>query len=278
MSNSLRVFISVDMEGISSIVHGGQTGGEPGEYEKGRTLMTADANAAIEGILSMGTAEIVVSDAHGGSCNLRPEELHEAAVLIRGSPKPLTMMSGIGAGFDAAVFIGYHAKKGTKNAILDHTISGGTVDSIRINDIEVGETGINAAIAGYYGVPLVFLSGDLAVSREAEFLIPGITTVAVKEAISRTAARCLNPKKSRELIRQGVVKALQRRREIKPFVFKPPVKIDAAFVNSLMADVVEPMPLTERIDGRTIRIVHNDYVQAFRALRVAITLAGTAAR
>jgi D-amino peptidase len=272
----LRVFISVDMEGISGIVHGSQTGGEGGEYERGRALMAGDVNAAIEGVLSLGGAEIVVSDGHGGMRNLRPEDLHEVAVLARGAPKPLTQMSGIGPGFDAALFVGYHAKKGTKHAILDHTISGGTVDSVTINGLEVGETAINAAIAGYYGVPLVFVSGDLAVTKEAESLIPKLTTVAVKEALSRTGAKCLHPKKARELIKQGVAEALKKRGEVKPFTFKPPIRVLVKYGNSLMADAIEFMPLAERVDGRTIGFTLDDYLKAFGALRASIFIAGSA--
>jgi D-amino peptidase len=276
--SDLRVFISVDMEGISGIVHGSQTGRDPAEYERGRALMVGDVNAAIEGVLALGGAEIVVSDAHGGMRNLRPEELHEAAVLVRGSPKPLTQMEGIGPEFDAALFIGYHSKRGTRRGILDHTISGRTIDGITINELEVGETAINAAIAGYHGVPLVFVSGDLAVTREAEALIPDIATAAVKEAVSRTAAKCLNPKKARELIKKGVTEALGKRGSIEPFTFKPPIEMRIKYVDSLMADAVEFMPFVERIDGRTVAFVFNDYLKAFRALRASIYIAGAVSR
>jgi len=178
--SELKVFISVDMEGISGIVHSIQTSRDQPDYEKGRALMVGDVNAAIMGVLALGKAEIVVSDGHGSMTNLQPEELHENSVLVRGSPKPLTQMAGIDRGFDAALFIGYHSKRGTKRGTLDHTISGRTVDSITINGLEVGETAINAAIAGYHEVPLVFISGDRAVTEEAEEIIPGIVTVAVK--------------------------------------------------------------------------------------------------
>jgi len=268
-----KVFISVDMEGISGIVHGSQTGRDQPEYEKGRSLMVGDVNAAIEGVLAAGGAEIIVSDGHGGMMNLKPEELHEAALLVRGSPKPLTQMAGIDRGLDAALFIGYHSKRGTMHGTLDHTISGRTVDRITINGLEVGETAINAAIAGYHGVPLVFVSGDLAVTKEAEEIIPEIGTVAVKEAVSRTAAKCLHPKRARELIKRGVTEALKKR-SIEPFNFEPPIEVKVRYVNSLMADAVEFMPSAERIDGRTVRFVLDDYLKAFGAIRASIFIAG----
>lgn len=269
----LSVFMSVDMEGISGIVHGSETGQDPGEYQKGRALMVADVNAAIEGVLALGEAEVVVSDGHGGMRNIQPEEINEAAILVRGSPKPLTQMAGIGEGFDAAVFIGYHSKKGTERGILDHTISGSVIDGVTINGLEVGETAINAAIAGYHRVPLVFVSGDLAVTKEAEELIPNIGTVAVKEAVSRTAAKCLHPKRARGLIKKGVADAVRRRGTIKPFTFKPPIEVKVKYANSAMADAVAFMPSAERLDGRTIRFVQDDYLKAFGALRASIYIA-----
>jgi D-amino peptidase len=273
----MKVFISVDMEGISSIVHGSQTGRDSGEYQKGRALMAGDVNAAIEGVLASGAEEITVSDGHGGMRNLQPEDLNKAAVLVRGSPKPLTQMAGISRDFDAALFIGYHSKKGTLHGVLSHTISGGVIDSVTINGMEVGETAINAAIAGYYGVPLVFVSGDLAVTKEAEELDPGISTVAVKEAVSRSAAKCLHPEVTRQKIREGVSEALKKS-PVAPFTFKPPVEIVARYTNALMADAVAFMPSAERIDGRTVRFTQDDYLKAFGALRASIYIAGAVSR
>ena len=275
---TLKVFMSVDMEGISSIVSGAQTGRDPGEYQKGRALMVGDVNAAVEGVLGLGEAEIVVSDAHGGMANIPPEDLPEAAVLVRGTPKPLTQMAGIGAGFDAAAFIGYHSRKGTLHGILSHTISGGAIESVVINGMEVGETAINAAIAGYYGVPLVFVAGDVAVCAEARELVPNLRTAAVKEAVSRTAAKCLHPRRAGELIRDGIREALEHRGEVEPFTFKPPVEIEVRYTNARMADAVEFMPSAERIDGKGIRFVQGDYLKAFGALRASIYIAGAVLR
>jgi len=275
--SDLKVFISVDMEGISGIVHGSQTGRDKPDYEKGRSLMVGDVNAAIDGVLAVGKAEIVVSDAHGSMMNLKPEELHEAALLVRGSPKPLMQMAGIDRGFDAALFIGYHSRRGTMRGILDHTISGRTIDRITINGLEVGETAINAAIAGYHGVPLVFVSGDLAVTKEAAEIIPNIGTVAVKEAVSRTAAKCLHPKRARELIKAGVTESLKKRSAIEPFNFESPIRVKVRYVNSLMADAVEFMPSAERIDGRTVSFVLDDSIKAYGAIRSSIYIANAVA-
>lgn len=274
----MKVFISVDMEGISGIVHGSQTGRDQPDYEKGRVLMVGDVNAAIEGVLALGEAEIVVSDGHGGMKNIQPEDLHEAAVLVRGRLKPLSQMAGIDSSFDAALFIGYHSMKGTLHGVLSHTFSGRTIDSLTVNGMEIGETAMNAAIAGYHGVPLVFVSGDLAVTKEAHVLNPNMVTVAVKEAVARTAAKCIHPKKARELVKKGVTEALKKRKSIEPFTFKPPIEMLVKYANSLIADAVELMPSAERVDGRTIRFVLDDYLNTFGAFRASVEIASAVSR
>ncbi|MDH5792736.1 MAG: M55 family metallopeptidase [Candidatus Bathyarchaeota archaeon] len=274
VESSLKVFVSVDMEGISGIVDGSMTGRDQPDYQKGRALMVGDVNAAIEGILTLGEAEIVVSDGHGSMTNIEPEELNRAATLARGTPKPLSQMAGIDGSFDAAVFVGYHSMKGTLRGVLSHTFSGRAIESLRINGMEVGETAMNAAIAGYHGVPLVFVSGDLAVTREAKALNPEIEVVAVKEAVSRTAAKCLNPARARELIREKVTRALEKRKSIEPFSFESPIEVLVRYTNAGMADAVGFMPSSERVDGKTIRFVLDDYLKAFGAFRASVYIAG----
>lgn len=269
----LKFMISVDMEGISGIVSSSQTGRDKVDYEKGRALMVGDVNAAIEGILSLGEAEIVVADGHGNMTNIKPDDLHEKASLVRGRPKPLSQVSGIDDSYDAVLFVGYHSKKGTKHGVLSHTYSGRTIDSLVINGTEIGETALNASVAGYYGVPLVFVSGDLAVTKEALKLDPNIKTVAVKEAVSRTAAKCINPMKARKLIKKGVVTAIENISTIKPFTFSPPIEMQVKFSNALMADAVEFMPSAERIDGRTVKFVLDDYIKAFNAFIASVLIA-----
>ena len=270
----MKVFISVDMEGISGVVDGSQTGRDKAEYRTGRALMVADVNAAIDGILEVvPEAEIVVSDAHGGMRNIEPEVLNKAAVLVRGTPKPLTQMAGIDSSFDAVFFVGYHAKKGTKHGVLSHTISGRTIESVTINGMEVGETAINAGIAGHFGVPLVFLAGDQSTAQEAKELDPGIEVAVVKEAIGRTSARCLHPDIARALIRENATKALKGGVTVKPFVFKTPVEIVVRFTNSRLGDAVEFMPSAERLDGKGFRFIQNDFLGAFNAVRASIFIA-----
>lgn len=278
MVSPRKVFISIDMEGISTIVDWAEVDRNNSEYAHARKIMAQDLNAAIEGALEAGAKEVVVSDAHGGMRNLRPEEVHEAAYLIRGSPKPNSMMEGIDEeDYDAAMYVGYHSMKGTPNGVCAHTISGSAVQAVYVNNVETGEFGLNSALAGYYGVPSVFLAGDYAATKEAEKFVPGITTAAVKWASGRYAAKCLHPKEAAKLIKTNVKEALTKSYP-SPRVVAPPVEIKVEFANAVMADVVSLMPSFERVDGTTMRGVFDNYQTAISALRASIYMAGATIR
>jgi len=272
------VFISIDMEGISGVVDWTQVGGDQKEYEYYRKMMAGDLNAAVEGALEEGADEIVVSDAHGGMRNLYPEDVHEAAYLIRGSPKPGSMMEGIGDHFDAAMYVGYHSMMGTERGVLAHTISGRAVDSIHINGRETGEFGLNAALAGWHGVPSVFLSGDAAATAEAQSFVPGIKTATIKWAVGRYSAKIMHPEKSRALIKKTAAEALNNVGQVEPFRVDEPVEFRIRYVTPTMADVAVLLPYVERIDGRTVKAVFDDYPTAMRGLRASIYIAGMAER
>jgi len=270
-----RVFISADMEGISGIVHSDQTTPGTAEYPDGRRWMAQDINAAVEGALEAGATEIIVNDSHGSMRNINPDDLHPEAILISGSPKPLSMMQGIDASFAACLFIGYHAKAGTQDAILDHTISSSAVRAIRVNGVELPELGLNAAIAGYYGVPVVFVSGDGAVCRQtSEVLGREVMTVAVKEAYGRLAAKLVPMAEARRMIKAGVKDALGKIARIKPFQMAGPFHFELAFHVSAQADTgIMLLPDLERPDARTLAFTANDFIEGFRTLRALISLA-----
>ena len=270
----MKFFISVEMEGISGIVDGSMVSRKQGDYERGRKLMAADTNAAIEGILSAyPDAEITVSDAHGGMNNIDPNDLNKRAVLVRGSPKPQSQMAGLDSSYDACLFVGYHSKKGTLEAIMSHTYSGGNIESLHVNGVEVGETGLNARIAAHHGVPLVFLAGDVATTKEALEVDPGIVTVAVKDAIGRMSAKCLHPEVAREEIRKGAANAA--RLNLKPMKVKTPVELLIRFTDARRADAAALIPTTERVDGKTIRLVTPDMIIGYHGF-IAAVLCGTA--
>ncbi|MBD3205738.1 hypothetical protein GF319_05250 [Candidatus Bathyarchaeota archaeon] len=277
MPNVEKIFISIDMEGISGIVDWSEVNHKENEYSFARKLMVGDLNSVIEGALDSGVKEVMVSDAHGRMRNLRPEDVHESAYLVRGSPKPNAMMEGINEDFDAALYVGYHSMKGTKNGIMCHTISGSAVDGIWINGRETGEFGLNSALAGSFSVPSIFLAGDEAATREAENFVEGITTATVKWAVGRYAAKCLHPKESGKLIKSKVKEALSRQLP-PPRKVEEPVEVKIRFASSTMCDVVDLMPSFERRDGRIMIGTFQDYPTAVNALRAAIYLAGAAER
>ena len=272
-----KVFISIDMEGISTIVDWAEVNRNNSEYNHTRKIMAKDLNSAVEGALESGAKEIAVCDAHGGARNLRPEDVHETAYLIRGSPKPNSMMEGIDEGFDAAMYVGYHSMKGTPNGICAHTISGSTVQAVYVNGRETGEFGLNSALAGFYGVPSIFLAGDYAATVEAEKFVPGITTAAVKWAVGRNSAKCLHPKKAMRLIKAKVKNAFSKKYPA-PRVVNSPVEVKVVLANAVMADVASLIPSLERVDGVTLRGVYDGYQTALSALRAGIYMAGRTTR
>jgi len=272
---ALKVFISVDMEGISGIVHSDQTTSGTAEYNNARIWMAMDANAAVEGARFAGATEIVINDSHGSMRNiLYTAILDPRAFLISGSPKPLSMMQGIDASFQACIFIGYHAKAGTEDAILDHTISSSVVRAIRVNGIEMPELGLNAAIAGYYGVPVVLVSGDTAVCRQtSEILGKEVVTVAIKEAIGRLAAKLLPMDEARRLIKARVKEALGKLGRVKPFKLARPYNFELEYHISAQADMGAMIPGAKRIDARTLGFTATDCIEGFRALKAMISIA-----
>lgn len=274
----MRVYISVDMEGVAGVVHEDQTNPRDprcaAEYARCRKLMTAEANAAIEGALDAGAKHILVNDSHWDMRNLLAEELHEAADLLSGGPKQRSMVEGIDGGFDAALFIGYHARAGTQHAVLDHTYAD-RIHDVRLNGRPVGELGLNAALAGCYGVPVALVSGDSALAAEAKDLLGAdVTAVIVKEAVSRHAAKSLAPAAARQRIKQETAKALRRRAQ--PFVIPPPITLEVDFQFTVQADMAVVCPGATRTGGRTVAVTHQDYREVFRAWRALLNLSGAA--
>jgi D-amino peptidase len=271
----MNVYISVDMEGIAGVVHEDQT--DPinprhaAEYNRFRRLMTNEANAAIAGALDAGAVGIVVNDSHWLMRNLLAEELNSAAELVSGGPKRLSMMEGIERGFDAAMFIGYHARAGTRNATIDHTYTS-RVYEVRVNAEPVGELALNAALAGLHRVPVALASGDQALAQEARACLGrAVEIVPVKEALGRFAARSVAPSVACERIRAGARAALGRAHQ--PFTFSQPIRLEVDFILSQMADMAELVPGSIRTGGRSVEFTGDDYREVFRAWRAMYNLA-----
>ena len=271
----MRVYISVDMEGIAGVVHEDQTdpiqSRHAADYNRFRRLMTNEANAAIAGALEAGATRVLVNDSHWLMRNLLAEELNSSAELISGGPKRLSMVEGIDGGFDAAMFIGYHARAGTRDATIDHTYTSRVYEA-RINGAPVGELALNAALAGTHDVPVALVSGDQAIAAEArELLGAGVETVVVKHAVGRFAARSIAPAVACDRIRTAAAGALRRQHQ--PFTVKSPVRLEVDFVVTQMADMAELVPGSERTGGRTVSYTGDDYREVFRAWRAMYNLA-----
>jgi len=271
----MKIFISADMEGISGIVHSEQTDATHSEYARGRKLMTAEVNAAIQGAFDAGATEVLVNDAHGGMRNILIEELHPDAALLSGATKPFSMMAGIDRTFDAVFFLGYHARAGSSFATLDHTWNSLTVvQNIWINGVEMGETGLNAALAGYFGVPVVLVTGDATTCMQArELLGEDVETVAVKEALGRAAAKNLPPSKAHTLIREAAARAVANCKARAPFCFESPITLRLALARTSQADRCLWMPGVKRVAPRVVEFTHEDYAVLYNAFRALMVLA-----
>ena len=206
----MKILIAVDMEGITGVTTWDQVTPGHAEYSRFRKLMTQDVNAAIRGATEAGADEIIVADGHWNGSNILVEELDSRARLNTGSPSPFSMMQGIDESVDGVLFIGYHARNGTANAILDHTWSSKTVANIWLNDILTGEYGLNASLAGHFGVPVIMVSGDQTACAQVNELLGDVEMAVVKQATGRFAAECLTPEVSQELIYMSAARAVGR--------------------------------------------------------------------
>jgi D-amino peptidase len=271
----LKILIAADMEGVTGVVHWDQVNTSHTEYARFRRLMTGDVNAAIRGAIEAGATDVLVSDGHAYGRNIVIEELDRRARLNSGTPAPLSMVQGVDAGVNGVIFVGYHARIGTPNAILEHTWSDERVANLLINGEPFGEIGLNAAVAGHFGAPVLMISGDHSACQEAAALIPGIETVVVKRASGRMAAECLPPEVSQEMIQRGAASAVQRlklNQAPEPLRLLPPITMAVDFVQSEMADKAVLLPGARRT-GRRIEYSAPDMLSLYAAFRAALALA-----
>lgn len=267
----LRVFISSDMEGVAGAVTGDQLGPGGFEYARFREFMTAEVLAAIDGAQAAGATEILVADAHGNGQNLLIEQLPDDVMIVRSWPRPLMMMQGIDSTFDAAILLGHHSSTTNPEGVRAHTMSSANLAAVRLNGIEMPEAGINAAIAGHFGVPVVMISGDDAAVEEAQRIIGDIEGAVVKWAISFHSARTLTPKAARALIRERTRTAVARRNDIAPYTLEGPITLDLTFKNYRPAEMMAYLPNVERIDAHTVRFIGRDMREISSFLEFAMT-------
>ena len=262
----MKIYISVDMEGIAGVAAAKQVQPDQKEYERFRRLMTQEANAAVEGALAGGAREVVVSDGHGPMTNILVEELHQDARLLSGSNRLLCQMEGIDQTFAAVFFIGYHQREGGGDGILNHTLLGRIVQEVRLNGEPADEAAINGGLAGVFGVPVALVSGDTAVCAEAERRLRGVLVAPVKEGLDRYAGLSVTPQKAQALIRERAREAVAvvRAGRMNPYRVELPVTFEVDFKRTAPGRMATLFPGVERRGPRTIAITDNDYVRAFK--------------
>jgi D-amino peptidase len=265
----MRIHVISDMEGVAGIVKGQQINAGKPMFEEGRKLYTEEINAAVRGAKAAGATEIVVMDCHGAGegytfNSLVPEDLdRDCEYVVQEEWTGYTEF--LEQGCDAALFVGMHAMAGTQDGNMNHTVSGRDYQRLWFNGTEVGETGINAALCGSWGCPVLLVTGDEASCREGKALLgDGLTTVAVKRALSSGSARQIPPVRARQLIEEGAKKALADLKAVPPYDPGSPCEIKVGFKRTQPADRLRFHPGVERLDGRTIRVEAETWWEAWK--------------
>ncbi|MFC1803377.1 M55 family metallopeptidase [Thermoproteota archaeon] len=263
----MRVFINFDIEGVTGIVLGEQTSRTEYFYQQSRVLSTGDVNAVARGAVKAGADEIYVEDKHGGfGQNLILEDLIEEIRYLNGNvaSRPNSVMAEVFRSCDAIFLVGLHPMRGTHRGVLEHSFMS-PINVLRVNGVQMGEIGIEAAIAGYFDVPVAFLSGCDKAVKEGKELFGDIETVEVKKGLGRTSAILLPPSISTRLLENAAYRAVERLEDFKPFKVKEPTKIEIEFQHTGMADAAEWVPFCTRIDGRTLTF-EGPFLEANKAL------------
>lgn len=268
----LKVFISIDMEGITGVVQPAQLGPAGWEYARAREWMTGELKAALAGASRAGATEFVIADSHGNAQNVLIDQLPETVHIVRGFPRPLSMMQGIDDSFAAAIFIGYHASEMTAGSVRGHTFSSARLLGVMLNGTEVSEGMFNAAIAGHFGVPVVFVSGDRKAVEQMTSAIPGIGSAIVKEPLGYHSAMTVTPARGQAMIGAGVETALAKRSTIRPYRVQTPVNFEVGFKLTMDAERASYIPGLTRAGAHAIRGSLPDITHLVRLMQVLTSL------
>jgi D-amino peptidase len=274
----VRVYISVDMEGIAGINHPHPTDPADRRYPVSVDLMVGETNAAIEGALAAGATDILVNDSHWNMYNLLPADLDPAARVLQGQ-KAWSMVAGARPGedgkasFDVALFVGYHTRAGHPTGTIAHTYSGAPVET-RLDGRPTGEYGMNALVLGAWGIPVGMVAGDDSLAEEVEGWLPWAERVVVKTIDGGRSAISAHPSVARGRVRDGAERAVRRAAagELRTLEVDPPVVIEVDFAKGVIADHAAMMPGAERVGDRTVRVSSDDPETAFRAFLTELRL------
>ena len=254
----LKVYISVDMEGVAGVVTGDQLSPTGFEYERFRKFMTDEAVAAVKGAKAAGATEVVVADSHGNGESLLIENFPAYVQIVRSWPRHGTMMAGLDGSFAAAVFVGYHASTTNSEGVRAHTISSARFTRVALNGTPVTEAEFNAAYAGALGVPVVFISGDDAAIAEVSGRLGNLESVVTKKSLGFHSAQTLTPAVAGERIYQGVLKAVTQRGQRRPYVLAPPITLEISFKHYQPAEILSYLRTVTRTDSHSIKFVGRD--------------------
>ncbi|MBM7663004.1 D-amino peptidase [Bacillus mesophilus] len=272
----MKLFISADIEGISGVATGQQLK-TPSEYQRFRKLMTQDVNAAIEGAFNGGAKEVVVADGHGNMSNIFIEDLDSRATLVQGSNRVMCQLEGLDDSFAGILFVGHHGREGgSERAVISHTLAGICVNEMKINGKVVGETEMNAMVAGQFSVPTVFISGDDAYVAEVQETLPDVEAAIVKRGIDRFSAELLHPEKAHKLIREKVEAAVRRIDQFSPLKVEGPVTFEIEMKGPNQALMTTTIPTVTLVGPKTIRFTCDDMVTAYKHMWGCVIIAMTA--
>lgn len=268
----MKVFISSDMEGTAGVVDWDQCRPSGSEYDHYRELLQREVNAAIEGAAAAGAREFLVNDSHGAMSNLRPDRLACRARYLSGRHKPLYMMQGLDASFDAVFFVSYHGSMSGAASTLSHTYNPRAIAEVRLNGAPTGEAGINALVALGHRVPIVLITGDDVTAAQSETFCPGIRAAVVKNSVSRFAADSLHPEQAREVIKQTAGAAMRRLWEAPLPSIALPATLTVRFRNADMAEMATWIKGVEREDELTVSLGDDDPVRLYRTFVTIVLL------
>ncbi len=257
----MKIYISVDMEGVVGAVTADQLSPTGFEYQRFREFMTQETNAAIEAAFAGGATDVVLSDSHGNAENLLIEKLPKNVLLVRGFPRPLEMMEGIDGTFDGVIFIGYHAGTTNPQGVRAHTFSSAKLADVRLNNVSMSEGSFNAAVAGHFNVPVIMVSGDDAAVKEVTTAVGDIEGAVVKWNYGFHSAKTMMPEAAYDLIREKVKTAMGRIKSFKPYKVKTPVQLDVRFKNYRPSELLSYLSIVERTDAHSIRFMGKDMIE-----------------
>ena len=274
----MNIYISCDMEGVAGVCSWQQvdTRNHPPEYFIYQQYMTGEVRAAIDGARSAGARDVLINDSHGTMRNMLFDRLPDDVRVIFGNRKPLSMVEGMNREYGGVFFTGYHGAIGDQNATLGHTYTPSVVYEVRINGTVCSEATINAGLAGFYGVPILLVTGDRVTVEGVQAQMPWVHGVIVKESIGYFSTDSVSPLRAQAMIREGAAQAVRNAANARPFVFDPPVTLEIDLARVEQADYVELIPQFVRTGARTVQFTHDDYPTIFRAFVAAFRMGALA--